>query len=85
MIKLSLENLEIKKNIFVLKLKSLTYFSKKIPVRIAFATDLNFGFSLLGCKFCLVNVAASHLRTSSGTVSGVTSDKSSSSSHIRLF
>lgn len=62
----------------------LKSFSKKIPVRIALATLLNFGLSLFFPAFWRVNVAASHSRTSSGTVSGVTSARSSSSSHIRL-
>lgn len=61
--------------------------STKIPALIACATDLNFGFSSvfrLDVANCLVNVDASHSRTSGGTASGCTSLSSSSSSTKRL-
>lgn len=57
--------------------------STNIPARMACATDLNLGFSspfLRVQGICLVNVDASHSRTSCGTASGCTSDSSSSSS-----
>lgn len=61
--------------------------STKIPARIAWATDRNFGFSSLFLRVVAswrVNVDASHSLTSGGTASGCTSDSSSSSSAKRL-
>ena len=56
----------------------------KIPVRIAFATDLNEGLSSLRrtVDSCLANVEDNHFRTSSGTASDCSSERSSDASSL---
>ena len=59
----------------------------KIPVRIAFATDLNEGLSSLRrtVDSCLANVEDNHLRTSSGTASDCSSERSSVASSLLAY
>ena len=57
----------------------------KIPVLMALATDLNVGLVSdlrTGAWSCLAKVEASHLRTSSGTASDWSSERSSSVSSL---
>ena len=56
----------------------------KIPVRIAFATDLKEGLSSLRrtVDSCLANVEDNHFRTSSGTASDCSSERSSDASSL---